>query len=387
MSFEMFIPGRAFFGAGVVAKVAEVIGEDAKRVFLVTDENLVKLGTAKRIEEILKSAGKEVATFDSVEPEPSVETTDKAAAAARDFKAQAVIGLGGGSCMDVAKAVSVLITNEGSAARYQGLGLVKKPGVLKVMIPTTAGTGSEVTFTAVLIRRSDGFKGGINDDKLFADYALLDPELTLTAPPKVTASSGMDALIHAVEAYTSRYATWFSDMFAQQAIKRIGKWIRIATWNGRNVEARSHMQYAAYLAGLALVHAGVGACHALSYPLGGMFGVGHGVGNALLMPHVVRANAFSCPDRYTDVLKWLGYIDEGTKVSPRDGALMCADAFDELLEDLELPATLDSLGVGITSKHFPEMAEKALAVSRPMENNPRPFDKELCIKIYEEAMR
>ncbi|HPT65094.1 MAG TPA: iron-containing alcohol dehydrogenase [Acetomicrobium sp.] len=387
MHCEMFIPGKAFFGAGMVSKVVELIGNGVKKVFLVTDENLVRHGTAKRLEQILEAGGVEVQIFHEVEPEPSVETTDKAAALARNFGAQAVVGLGGGSCMDVAKAVSVLVTNEGSAANYQGLGLVKKPGVLKIMIPTTAGTGSEVTFTAVLIRRSDGFKGGINDEKLFADYAILDPELTMTAPPKVTAASGMDALIHALEAYTSIHATWFSDMFAQEAIRRIGKWIRIATWNGKNLEARSHMQYAAYLAGLALVHAGVGACHALSYPLGGMFGVGHGIANALLIPYVVRANAFSCPVRYTNVLKWLGYVDEGSNINVRDGALLCAEALDELLEDLELPRTLESLSAGITSEHFPEMAEKALAVSRPMENNPRPFDKELCIKIYEEAMK
>lgn len=387
MSFEMFVPGKAFFGIGSVSKVGDLMGDGMKKAIIVTDKNLVKHGTAKKVEQILTARGVDTVIFDSVEPEPSVETTDEAASLAKKFGAQAVVGLGGGSCLDVAKAVSVLLTNEGSAANYQGLGLVKNPGVLKVMIPTTAGTGSEVTFTAVLIRRSDGFKGGINDEKLFADYAILDPELAVTAPPKVTASSGMDALIHALEAYTSRYATWFSDMFAEEALRRIGKWIRVATWNGRNLEARSQMQYAAYMAGLALVHAGVGACHSLSYPLGGMFGVGHGVANALLIPHVVRANALCCPERYTDVLRWLGYTDEEAKINPRDGALLCAEALEELLEDLELPTTLESLGLGITEKHFPEMAEKALAVSRPMENNPRVFDKDLCIKIYEEAMK
>ena len=149
-----------------------------------------------------------------------------------------------------------------------------------------------------------GSRVEINDEKLFADYAILDPELTMTAPPKVTAASGMDALIHALEAYTSIHATWFSDMFAQEAIRRIESGSELL--HGRqNLEARSHMQYAAYLAGLALVQQGRSlSCPFI--PLGGMFGVGHGIANALLIPYVVRANAFSCPVRYTNVLKWLG---------------------------------------------------------------------------------
>jgi alcohol dehydrogenase len=170
--------GSVTFGPGCSARVGQKVKElGLERAVVVTDENMEKLGAADRIADLMQEAGVETCVFAGVEPEPSVETTDAVAELAREHDCQAVVALGGGSCMDVGKAVSVLLTNEGSAAKYQGLGLVKNPGVPKIMIPTTAGTGSEVTFTAVLIRKSDGFKGGINDEKLYPDYSFLDPEL------------------------------------------------------------------------------------------------------------------------------------------------------------------------------------------------------------------
>ena len=385
MNFNMFLSGRISFGPGVSSQVglqARKLG--ASRAVLVTDKTMEKLGLAEKISDHLTEAGVETCLFTGVEPEPSVETTDAVAQLARQQDCQIVVGLGGGSSMDVAKAVSVLITNEGSAANYQGLGLVKKPGVPKIMIPTTAGTGSELTFTAVLIRRSDGVKGGINDDKLFPDYSLLDPELTLSMPPQVTASTGMDALCHALEAFTSRQASPFSDLFAREAIERVGTWLRVATLNGRDLEARSQMMLASLYGGIALANAGVTACHALSYPLGGMFGVAHGQANALLIPYVARFNALARPDKFAEAAGLLGYIEE--ELPLRDGALLCADALDELIEDLGLPRTLKQLKVGITPSHFDEMAAKALAVARPMENNARVMSKEDCISIYREAM-
>ncbi len=385
MNFSMFLSGRISFGPGVSSQVgfqAKKLG--ASRAVLVTDKTMEALGLADRIGDHLSEAGVETCLFTGVEPEPSVETTDAVAQLARQQDCQLVVGLGGGSSMDVAKAVSILITNEGSAADYQGLGLVKNPGVPKIMIPTTAGTGSEVTFTAVLIRRSDGVKGGINDDKLFPDYSLLDPELTLSMPPQVTASTGMDALCHALEAYTSRQASPFSDLFAEEALMRIGSWLRVATLNGKDLEARSEMMLAALYGGIALANAGVTACHALSYPLGGMFGIAHGQANALLIPYVARFNALARPDKFSAAASLLGYIEE--EIPQRDAALLCADALEELSEDLGLPRTLKQLKAGITPAHFDEMAEKALAVARPMENNPRVMTKEDCITLYREAM-
>jgi len=383
--YDLFVAGRISFGPGVSCKVGELAKKlGAKRAVLVTDESMEKLGISDRIAGIMEKEGIETCIFAGVEPEPSVETTDAVAMLARENDCQLVVGLGGGSCMDVAKAVSVLITNEGSASLYQGLGLVKNPGVPKIMIPTTSGTGSEVTFTAVLIRKSDGFKGGINDDKLYPDYSLLDPELALTMPPRVTASTGMDALTHAIEAFTSRAASPMSDLFAREAIRKIARWLRVATWNGSNLEARTEMMMASLYGGIALANAGVGACHSLAYPLGSLFGVGHGVANALLVPYVCRYNALAAPERYYEAARLLDYSPEGLPL--REGALDCAEALHELVKDLELPSKLKALKVGIKPEHFNEMAVKALAVARPMANNPRPMDKEACVAIYREAM-
>jgi alcohol dehydrogenase len=277
------------------------------------------------------------------------------------------------------------VTNEGSAAKYQGLGLVKNPGVMKIMIPTTAGTGSEVTFTAVLIRKSDGVKGGINSDYLYPEMSLLDPELTVSMPAHVTASTGMDALAHALEAYTSLKASPFSDIFAEEALSRIGRWLRVAAFNGRNIEARGEMMLAALFGGVALANAGVTACHALAYPLGGMFGVPHGVANALLIPHVARWNAMASPERFADAASLLGYPQEDGEPD-HVAARFCAEALDDLVDDLGLPATLEDLDAGINEGHLEEMAAKAMGVARPMENNPRTMTRDDCVTIYREAM-
>jgi len=386
MDFSMFMAGKIHFGPGVSSRVGETaLSLGAKRAVVVTDETMEKLGVAGMIMETLQEAGVDACLFSGVEPEPSVETTDAVAELARGHDCQVAIGLGGGSSMDVAKAVGMLINNEGSAANYQGLGLVKNQGVPTIMIPTTAGTGSEVTFTSVLIRKSDGVKGGINDDKLYPDVSLLDPELTLSLPPFVTAATGMDAMTHALEAFTSRQASPFSDMFARESLKRVGRWLKPATFNGKNIEARSEMMLAALYGGVALANAGVGACHALAYPLGGMFGVGHGVANALLIPYVVSFNSMALPERYAEAASLLGAGDmEGMSIF--DKAEACADLLEEMVDDLELPSTLDELEVGITDDHFEEMAEKAMKVSRPMENNPRVMTEEDCEAIYMEAM-
>lgn len=383
MSFNMFMAGKIAFGPGVSA----TIGEKAKalggsRIMVVTDETMASIGTSDRIASCLRQEGLSVEVFSQVEPEPSVETVDVAAERFRETGCDLVVGLGGGSAMDVAKAVSVMATNDGSAGLYQGLNLVKKPGVPKIMVPTTAGTGSEVTFTAVLIRKSDGVKGGINSEYLYPDCSLLDPELTVSMPRKVTAESGMDALAHSLEAYTSRQASPFSDTMAEAAMGRIGRYLRVAASRGGDLEARSEMMLAALFGGIALANAGVTACHSMAYPLGAVFGVGHGLSNALLLPYVVRFNSMAAPERFARAADMLSPGIDG-ELFPK--AASCADVVEDLARDLGIPSRLRDLEVGIFPEHFQDMAKRAMAVARPMENNPRDISLEQVISLYEEA--
>ena len=381
--FNMTMAGRVSYGVGVSAQVGErVRALGAERVVVVTDENMERLGTADRICAHLEAAGVDSCVFAGVEPEPSVETTDAVAELAREHDCQAVIGLGGGSCMDVAKAVSVLITNEGSAGAYQGLGLVKVPGVPKIMIPTTAGTGSEVTCTAVLIRKADGFKGSINDDKLYPDTSFLDPELTLSMPPSVTASTGMDALVHAMEAYTSVNATSLSDMYAEQAMKLLFPNIRTAYADGRNLAARSAMMEGSMLAGKAFAIAGTTATHAFAYPIGAEFPIPHGMANALMVVEVFQFNLVGNLLKFARIADLAGEAVDGLPL--REAAQTLVASLRELVADLALPTHLRDFGV--KKSDLPRLAAGVLKVTRLLGNNPRRLGLEDAEAIYHRVL-
>jgi alcohol dehydrogenase len=280
--------------------------------------------------------------------------------------------------MDTAKAAAILATNGGRAKDYQGLNKVPRPGLLKGMIPTTAGTGSEVTFTAVFIDEEEKKKAGINSPHLYPDMSFLDPELTLSLPPAVTAFTGMDALAHAIESYTSLIANPLSEMFSLEAIRQIGKGLRQAVEKGSDLQARSEMLYGSLLAGIGLANAGVTAVHSLSYPLGGRFGVPHGVGNGLLLPAVMDYNALSCAEKFARIAGALGENVEGLSI--KGAAILAADSVKRLARDIEVPRRLSDLG--IPESALPWMAEEALKVTRPLENNPRPVSQEDAIQIY-----
>jgi len=220
--------------------------------------------------------------------------------------------------MDVAKAISILVSNGGKAEDYLGLGRTKQPGLPKIMVPTTAGTGSEVSFTAVFINEKTKSKGGMNGDHLYPEAAILDPLLTLSLPPGVTAATGIDAFTHAVEAFVSTQANGMSDMYATRAMSLISVNLGKAYANGANIEARYNMLLGSLLAGKALAIAGVGLVHAMAYPLGGMFGVPHGLANAVLLPYVLDYNLIGAPEKYAAVAELLGCdID---KANDRDAA-------------------------------------------------------------------
>ncbi len=368
------------FGLGSVQQLGQKLKNyGVQKILLVVDQGFAQKGPLAKVTESLEKEGIKFAVFDRVEPEPRVETADECGSLAKKEKFDFIIGVGGGSAMDTAKAAAILATNEGLAKDYQGLNKVPRPGLPKGMVPTTAGTGSEVTFTAVFINEAEKKKAGINSPYLFPEIAILDPELTLSLPPAVTAYTGMDALAHAIESFTSLQANFLSEMFSLEAVRKIMKNLRLAVENGQDLNARSEMLMGSLLAGIGLANAGVTAVHSLSYPLGGSFRVPHGVGNGLLLPAVMEYNASSCPERFARLAEAMHI--EIKSLSVAEAALRSVEAVKKLAQDIEVPLRLSDLGVPKSA--LPWMAEEALKVVRPLENNPRPISKEDALRIYE----
>ncbi|MDR9501579.1 MAG: iron-containing alcohol dehydrogenase [Desulfurivibrionaceae bacterium] len=375
-------PTRIHFGAGMVESLPQVVRDcGGTKALLVADPALEQVGLLAKITAPLAAAGMEYLLFDHVDPEPGLLLADEGTALAKENGCDCVIGVGGGSAMDVAKAISILITNGGKAEEYLGLGKIKKAGVPKIMVPTTAGTGAEVTFTAVFINEKTKSKGGMNGDPLYPDAALLDPTLTVTLPPHITAAPGIDAFVHAMEAFTSTQSHALSDMYALQAMELISRNLPLAYANGADLEARSNMLLGSLLAGKALATAGVGLIHAMAYPLGGMFGISHGLANAVLMPFVVDYNIIAAPRRYARIAEIMGYDISG--LSRRQAAATAVEAVYNLNNDVAIPTCLADLD--IPADKIPEMAAIALTVTRPVENNPRRATLAEVIGLYEMA--
>jgi alcohol dehydrogenase len=332
----------------------------------------------EKITEALQKEKLPFVLFDGVEPEPRVEVADRCGELARRERCDFVLGVGGGSAMDTAKAAAILATNEGRARDFQGLNKVPRAGLPKGMVPTTAGTGSEVTFTAVFINEEEKKKAGINSPFLYPEMSILDPELTLGLPAAVTAFTGMDALTHAIESYTSKVASPMSEMFSEEAIRRIGKSLRQAVDQGSDLNARTHMLFGSFLAGIGLANAGVTAAHSLAYPLGGAYRVPHGVANALLLAAVMEFNVSSSVEKFARIAEMLGEKVEG--LSAKKAAVLAVEAVKRLAKDIGIPQRLSDLG--IPERAIPGMAEEAMKVARPLENNPRPVSLEDAIHVY-----
>lgn len=374
---------KIVFGCGSFSGlVGQVRDLRAKKPFVAVDGNLAKLGMGDRIAEMFDREGMKAVLYDRVLPEPPLEQADEGAGLALKGKCDIVIGIGGGSAMDVAKAVAVVAAHGAEAKDFLGLNRVPGPGLPTIMVPTTAGTGSEVTFTAVFVRHDLKKKEGMNSMFMYPDLALLDPELTLSLPPQPTAASGMDALCHAIESYTSVIASPASEMFSLRAVGLIAENLRTCVHNGGNLEAREAQMLGSLYAGIGLANAGVGAAHSLSYPLGGKYGISHGVANTLMLPRIMEFNLPGALEKFADVAEMMGENTVGLSV--RDAAMLAVEAVDALIEDCGIATGLEELG--IPEEDYSEMARVAMTVARPLENNPRKVTLEDAIAIYRTAM-
>ena len=371
------------FGKGAIAQLADTVKKvGGTRPLVVIDKNLTKTVLKDEVATVLKKAKISYALFAEVEGEPPLELADKGAKVALSEKCDCVIGIGGGSAMDAAKAIAVVAGNKGKAVDYLGLNKVPGPGLPKIMVPTTAGTGSEVTFTAVFIRKDLRKKEGMNSPYLYPEIALLDPVLTLSLPPEPTAATGMDALCHAIESYTSIIANPMSEMFSLEAISLISENLRTCVHNGSDLEAREQMLLGSLYAGIGLANAGVTAVHSLSYPLGGYFGIAHGVANTMLLPGVMAYNLPGALEKFAIVADAMGEIIDGLPL--RDAAYMAVDAVENLMEDCEIVKTLGQFGVA--EEDLPMLARIAMTVARPLANNPRKLTADDAIEIYKEIL-
>ncbi|HOG15831.1 MAG TPA: iron-containing alcohol dehydrogenase [Syntrophales bacterium] len=373
---------KIVFGCGSFASLAAAIRElGASRPLVVVDRPLAKTGMAGKVSAMLDGEGMRCTLFDRVEGEPPLELADEGTKAAGKAKADCVVGIGGGSAMDTAKAIAVLATNRAKAVDFLGLNKIPAPGLPKIMVPTTAGTGSEVTFTSVFIRKDLKKKEGMNSPYLYPELALLDPELTLTLPPEATASTGLDALCHAIESYTSVIASPMSEMVSLEAIGLIAENLRTCVHNGSNPRAREAMLLGSLYGGLGLANAGVTAVHSLSYPLGGRYGVPHGFANTILLPHVMSFNLPGALEKFARIAEAMGEAVEDLPV--REAAYLAVEAVEALIEDCGITKTLEDFGV--SKDDFQEMAKVAMTVARPLANNPRKVTPEDAVEIYNAA--
>ena len=379
-NFTFTVPQDIIFGMGSLKRLPELLKKNGSaKMLLVSDRGLEKLGVVEKVRSIVTASGIEVAEFLDVEPNPSVDTVNAAVKAYQEAEATSIVALGGGSPMDVAKAVGVLAKFGGQITEYEGAHKVPGKIVPIIAIPTTAGTGSEVTAFSVITDTSRNYKLTVFSYELIPSYALLDPELIMTAPASIAASCGVDALIHAWEAYTSRDASPFSDAMAEKAMELIGANIRRFVANRQDEEAACAMMSGSMFAGIAFAWARLGNVHAMSHPVSAFFHVPHGVANSILLPTIVEYNALADHGRYEKIYN---YISKESEPVVDFVPEMLVDEARELLKDLGIPSRLSD--VGVTEDKIPQMAADAMK-SGNIQVNPRFTTKNDILKLYELA--
>ena len=375
-------PKKTVFGLDSVKKV----GEEAKilggrRAILVTDPGIVSAGYVKLVEEALRGSHLDVGIFDKVIPEPPARLVAECAKIIGDEKFDIVIGVGGGSPMDIAKGASVMATNSGSIVDYAGIDKVPKAGLPKILIPTTAGTGSESSRSAVVTDERDDTKKSIASSFTMGDVAILDPMLTVSMPPVVTANTGMDALVHAIESYVSATTTPFAEILAIQAIGLIAHNLPLAHAKGSNLIARYNMLLAANIAGLAFASSRLGAVHGLAYVIDVAYHLPHGRANAIMLPHVMNFNKTANLRKFGKIAQAMGENIEG--LSPYEAAEKSVEAVKNLLKAVQIPFKLSEYG--IPAGDLPKLVEGGMKQARLFIPNPRDLTQEDLRSIYENA--
>jgi len=376
-------PSKIILGNGAAGQVGEEAKKfGAQKALVVTDKGVIKAGLVKSVEASLQSQKIEFGIFDKVEAEPPARLADECAQVICEKGYEIVIGIGGGSSMDVAKGAAIVATNKGKILDYAGIDMVPGKGLPRILISTTAGTGSEVTRTIVLTDEASKLKQAIHSDFVLADIAIVDPLLTRSMPPAVTADTGLDALVHAVEAYVSFNATPFSDILAIEAIRLIAENLPVAYAKAEHMEARFNMALAATLAGLAFASGGLGMVHAVSNPLGIDYHMSHGRSNAVMLPYVVDCNKIGSLNKYAHIARVMDESIEGFSVYQAVDEL--GAGLISLLESVGIPSKISAYGV--SKNDIPRLVTGAMKITRLMPPNPRNLTEEDVKSIYTNAL-
>lgn len=373
-------PGNVSYGVGVRWELKELLKPfNSRKVFIVTIRDCRQY--AEAIEKSLQESGLETGLSDEVPPEPAISAFEKLREQFSQGQWDTVVGIGGGSVLDIAKLLAALGNSSSPLEDYIGKNLLPGRPLNLVCLPTTAGAGSEGSPNAILYNEKECIKQAVISPYLIPDITVIDPELTLSLPPHVTAATGFDALCHCIEAYANRHAHFIVDAYAIKGIQLISRYIETATKQGDNLEARCALAVGSFFGGLCLGPVNTAAVHALSYPLGSSFRMAHGLANALLMPHVLRYNISAMPDRYAEIAAAMGVSDEGSDQANANAGI---EHLFKLCDACELERGLRRHGV--SEDHLSELAEGAMKVTRLLNSNPREIDRKAAIDIYSQAL-
>lgn len=379
-TFTFQAPTTITFGAGALNQLAQVLAPFGRRPLVVSDPGIAGAGILQQVLDVLAPAVAHVESFSEVEPNPSIETVERAAEAYRRGDCDCVVAVGGGSAMDVAKVTAVLASHGGVVRDYEGVGKVPGPTVPVVAIPTTAGTGSEVTVYAVVTDRERPFKMTIGSPHIVPAAAVCDPLLTLSMPQGLTAATGMDALTHGIECFVNTVVNPVAKALALEAVRLIGRHLRTACATGRDLNARYHMLLASTMAAMAFTRTRLGNVHAMSHPLGAHFDIPHGLANAVLLPYVMEWNLIACLDTYPQIASALGEPVEG--LAPREASAAAVDAVRQLAQDVGIPERLRD--VGVTREAIPALADDAMKSGNILVN-PRLTRREDIVHLFDRA--
>ncbi len=371
------------FGVGAVQQVEQACaGLGIKKVLVVSDPFMVESGNVKHVTDVLDNTGVEYSIYSEFEPSPSVSQVLQASEFMQANDYDGIIGFGGGSSLDTAKAIAVLHSNPLPVEQYFGIDKVPNPVCPMILIPTTSGAGSEVSNACILRNEKTGVKGGICSGFIMANVAICDPALTVSCPPALTAAVGMDAYTHCIEGYVSNNANTITRLLHREAIRLISSNLRKAVANGKDIEARYNMMLGSMYAAWAMAVASLGACHAMAYAMEGKYHTSHGAANAALLPSVMKFNALGNLSLFREMAELMGENVES--LNDREAALKAVASVKQLVEDIGIKSIRE---LGMTDEDVEPFAQSTLErQTRLLNFNPRALTVETCASIYRDAL-